>query len=76
MRDFKAYFIIPAEPNAVYLALTTINKADKDTLLTHGCILVKDIVDDTSQLDILDCAPRKKRRIIQEAAELVHLQNS
>ena len=23
MRDFKAYFIIPAEPNAVYLALTT-----------------------------------------------------
>lgn len=54
--------------------LTTINKAEKDILLKQGCILVKDIVDDTAQLDSLDCAPRKKRRIIQEATELVNHQ--
>ncbi|HWK59172.1 MAG TPA: restriction endonuclease [Parapedobacter sp.] len=54
--------------------LTTVNKAEKDILLKQGCILVKDIVDDTAQLDSLDCAPRKKRRIIQEATELVNHQ--
>lgn len=55
--------------------LTTINKAEKDMLLKQGCILVKDIVEDDSQLDSLDCAPRKKRRITQEAIELVNHQN-
>src|SRR5690606_30017126 len=54
--------------------LTTINKAEKDILLKQGCILVKDIVGNPSQLDSLDCAPRKKRRIIQEATELVNHQ--
>ncbi|WP_262245531.1 restriction endonuclease [Parapedobacter soli] len=54
--------------------LTTINKAEKDILLKQGCILVKDIVDDISQLDSLDCAPRKKSRITQEAIELVNHQ--
>lgn len=54
--------------------LTTINKAEKDILLKQGCILVKDIVGDPSQLDSLGCAPRKKRRIIQEATELVNHQ--
>jgi len=52
--------------------LTTINKAEKDSLLTQGCILVKDILDDIAQLDTLDCAPRKKKRIIEEATELVN----
>ncbi len=55
--------------------LTTISKAEKDILLKQGCILVKDIVDDPSPLDRLDCAPRKKRRITQEAIELVNHQN-
>src|SRR5690606_7364315 len=55
--------------------LTTINKAEKDMLLKQGCILVKDIVEDDSQLDSLDCASRKKRRITQEAIELVNHQN-
>lgn len=54
--------------------LTTVSKAEKDTLLKLGCILVKDIVDDPSQLDSLHCAPRKKRRIIQEAVELANHQ--
>lgn len=54
--------------------LTTINKAEKDMLLKRGCILVKDILDDTSQLDSLNCAPRKTRRIIQEATELINHQ--
>ncbi len=52
--------------------LTTINKAEKDILLQQGCILVKDIIDDTSQLESLDCAPRKKKRVVQEAIELVN----
>ncbi|MFC7523618.1 restriction endonuclease [Parapedobacter sp. GCM10030251] len=52
--------------------LTTVTKSEKDTLLKQGCILVKDIVDDQTQLDILHCAPRKKRRILQEAIELVN----
>jgi len=56
--------------------LTTINKAEKDQLLKQGCILVKDILDDEAQLDSLDCAPRKKRRIIQEAIELVNHQHT
>lgn len=55
--------------------LTTVNKAEKDLLLRQGCILVKDILDDKAQLDTLDCAPRKKKRIIQEATELVNHQN-
>lgn len=54
--------------------LTTINKGEKDMLLKLGCILVKDIVDDTAQLDNLGCASRKKRRIVQEATELVNHQ--
>src|SRR5690606_6936141 len=54
--------------------LTTINKAEKDILLKQGCILVKDIVTDPSELDTLDCGPRKKIRIIQEATELVNHQ--
>lgn len=54
--------------------LTTINHAEKDILLKQGCILVKDIVSDPAQLDSLDCAPRKKKRIIQEATELVNHQ--
>ncbi|WP_257670065.1 restriction endonuclease [Parapedobacter tibetensis] len=52
--------------------LTTIVKAEKDKLLAQGCILVKDILDDNTQLDSLGCAPRKKKRIIQEATELVN----
>ena len=56
--------------------LTTINKAEKDQLLKQGCILVKDILDDEAQLDSLGCAPRKKRRIIQEAIELVNHQHT
>ena len=52
--------------------LTTINKVEKDILLKQGCILVKDIVNDMSQLESLDCAPRKKKRIVQEATELVN----
>lgn len=52
--------------------LTTVSKTGKDVLLRQGCLLVKDIVNDTSQLDILGCAPRKKRRIVQEATELVN----
>jgi len=55
--------------------LTTITKHEKDTLLAQGCILVKDIVDDAAQLDILKCAPRKRRRILQEAIELVNHQH-
>ncbi|MEC3881207.1 restriction endonuclease [Parapedobacter sp. 10938] len=54
--------------------LTTINKAEKDILLKQGCILVKDIVGDPSQLESLDCASRKQKRIIQEATELVNHQ--
>lgn len=56
--------------------LTTITKKEKDTLLKEGCILVKDIVDDESQLDALHCAPRKRRRILQEAIELVNHKRS
>ena len=56
--------------------LTTITKKEKDALLKQGCILVKDIVDDESQLDVLHCAPRKRRRIIQEAIELVNHKRS
>ncbi len=56
--------------------LTTIVKSEKDKLLKQGCILVKDILRDGSHLDALDCAPRKKRRIIQEASELVNYQNN
>ncbi len=54
--------------------LTTITKSEKDTLLKQGCILVKDLVDNEAQLESLDCAPRKRRRIIQEAIELVNHQ--
>jgi len=56
--------------------LTTITKKEKDALLKQGCILVKDIVDDESQLDALHCAPRKRHRIIQEAIELVNHKRS
>ncbi len=56
--------------------LTTVNKAEKDLLLRQGCLLVKDIVDDAARLDVLGCAPRKKRRIIQEATELVNNQHT
>lgn len=56
--------------------LTTINKAEKDILLKQGCILVKDLVEDDSPLNMLACAPRKKKRIIQEAIELVNYQNN
>lgn len=54
--------------------LTTLNKAEKDILLKEGCILVKDIVGDPAQLKSLDCAPRKEKRILQEATELVNHQ--
>ncbi|MGK6353129.1 restriction endonuclease [Parapedobacter sp. DT-150] len=56
--------------------LTTLNKSEKDNLLTRGCILVKDLLDDETQLEALDCAPRKKKRIMQEATELVNQQNT
>jgi|SRR5690606_15549693 hypothetical protein len=55
--------------------LTTIAKAEKELLLRQGCILVQDIVSDQAQLDSLNCGPRKKRRIIQEATELVNHQH-
>ncbi|SEL90920.1 restriction endonuclease [Parapedobacter koreensis] len=56
--------------------LTTLNKAEKDQLLVRRCILVKDLLEDETHLAALDCAPRKKRRIIQEATELVNYQNT
>ena len=56
--------------------LTTITKAEKETLLKEGCLLVKDISDDSSRLDILNCGPRKKKRIIQEATELTNHQRN
>ncbi len=52
--------------------LTTITKAEKEVLLKRGCILVKDILHDHTLLEALDCAPRKVRRIIEEATALVN----
>ncbi|MBK1439481.1 restriction endonuclease [Parapedobacter sp. ISTM3] len=56
--------------------LTTINKIEKDQLLARSCILVKDLLADKTHLETLDCGPRKKRRIIQEATELVNHYNT
>lgn len=56
--------------------LTTVTKAEKETLLKQGCILVKDIIHDHLQLDSLNCAPRKIKRIIQEATELINYHNT
>ena len=56
--------------------LTTITKTEKEILLKKGCLLVKDITDTPSQLDILTCGPRKKKRIIQEAIELTNIQRN
>jgi len=55
--------------------LTTLTKAEKDKLLEHGCLLVKDILDEPAYLQALNLAARKARRIIQEAIELVNHQN-
>lgn len=55
--------------------LTTVTKNEKDILLKQGCILVKDILGDEALLDSLYCGPRKKRRIIQEATELINHQS-
>lgn len=55
--------------------LTTITKVEKEKLLKLGCILVKDIIENNTWLASLDCAPRKTRRIIQEAAELINYPN-
>lgn len=54
--------------------LTTLIKAEKDKLLQQGCILVKDILDNPAYLGSLNLAPRKERRITQEAIELVNHQ--
>lgn len=54
--------------------LTTITKAEKEVLLKQGCILVKDILESPATLDTLGCAPRKRRRVVQEATELVNQQ--
>ncbi|WP_090974989.1 restriction endonuclease [Parapedobacter composti] len=56
--------------------LTTIAKAEKEVLLRQGCLLVKDIVTDPAQLDTLKCGPRKRRKIIEEATELVNHKNT
>lgn len=52
--------------------LTTITKAEKEELLKQGCILVKDILEQEAVLDTLGCAPRKIRRILDEATDLVN----
>jgi|SRR5690606_11227169 len=56
--------------------LTTVTKAEKDKLLTQGCLLVKDILDDRTYLQSLNLTARKEKRIIQEAIELVNHQNN
>jgi len=51
--------------------LTSLSKAEKLTLLESGCILVKDMLKDEVPLEKLRLTPSKKRKLIEEAEELV-----
>ncbi|KGE12924.1 ATP cone domain-containing protein [Sphingobacterium deserti] len=52
--------------------LTTLAKLDKATLLKNECILVQDLIHIPKFLDHLQADNEKRKRIMQEASELLH----
>ncbi|GGH19376.1 restriction endonuclease [Sphingobacterium alkalisoli] len=54
--------------------LTTLNQQEKVTLLKNRCILVKDIVRNTSLLQHIQANNAKKKRILLEAQDLINSQ--
>lgn len=53
--------------------LTTLSKAHKAILLTNGCILVKDIVNNQQVLAALNLPASKKQKVVNEAAALINI---
>ena len=51
--------------------LTTITAAEKNILLEKDCILVKDLIQNQSYLNFLDCSTNKQKKILKEAHELI-----
>lgn len=55
--------------------LTTLNKTQKGTLLSHKIILVKQLIKERNRVfDLISVKPAKQKSILQEAKELVHIE--
>ena len=56
--------------------LTTISQAEKELLLQKGCILVKDIIRESSLIEFLSISHKKAKNILKEARELTELSSA
>ncbi len=64
---------ILVDTNVLYpvTCLTTINDFEKSKMLSAGCILVKELVDDENNLTILGLNDQRKMELLREAHELL-----